>query len=174
MARSRLQHGWRLAAGPFVPVAGLATAGGGRAPVPACERQSATGARPDPAAAGSVVPACENADEVSRSPISAGTSSPTRHGRCRQELHAEPPPRPRSALVDPQKLVALVSLVLLPSFFPTAGGLPRLILPPTMAAPAKDPIASPQFFLGLLVQELRDPVINNNFDSQTQIASLLE
>ena len=43
-----------------------------------------------------------------------------------------------------------------------------------MAAPAKDPIASPQFFLGLLVQELRNLVVNNNFDSQTQIASLLE
>ena len=37
-----------------------------------------------------------------RSPISAGTSSLTCHARRRQELHAEPPPRPRSALVDPK------------------------------------------------------------------------
>ena len=64
--------------------------------------------------------------------------------------------------------------MLLPLFSPTAGELPLRISLTAIAAPAKDPIVSPQFFLGLLAQELKDPVVNNKFDSHTQIASLLE
>ena len=72
---------------------------------------------------------------------------PSRPGRPRR-------PGPPS----PQKPVAVVSLVLLLLFSPTAGKPLRRILLPTTVALAKDPIVTPQFFLGLLVQELRDPL----------------